>query len=158
MKTESKLFLERIERTYGERGCVIKPKREYRLFAGWGPKLFLAALASGLAFAGGSANARAAEPDIVCATPGPSAVIDAAAPFYGESMPTPALPATAEVGVDLGANGNVTNAWIARSSGDPFLDRAALLAARKTQLDAPMANDCGNAIDPYIIVEFNRSE
>ena len=66
------------------------------------------------------------------------------------------LTGTADVQVDIDANGSTIGAYIMKSSGVPILDRAALKAARESSFQ-PEVRDCAAVAGSYIFqVDFTE--
>lgn len=73
---------------------------------------------------------------------------------YPEIARMQGITGTAMVKVDLTATGDLANVSIEKSSGNPFLDDAALRAVRASRF-APEIDDCTNVAGSYLVeVDF----
>jgi TonB family protein len=124
-------------------GIARPPRTSHALFAGWGPKLLIAALAI-TAVLGANQPASAATKVIALATCGadhgavllshPDVILPDLVSGTGETI----------MRVDLGTSGEISNLSIAQSSGDAVLDFAAMRVARGSRYQAA-SWDCQSA-------------
>jgi TonB family protein len=137
-------------------GCIIRrPWMSQGIFAGWGPKLFIALVAACVTALSGAGTAMARGDVTACEHPNASAsVVRATVPIVPDLIdraPLVSLPAATIVRIDLDETGRLRNSALDTSSGDPALDRAALVATRSSTF-VPAIDGCRSAAGSFIYV------